>query len=97
MQLPGVYGEQTRKQRGFGIGTITSSAFLVSSDCAEELTRTSTDSGAKSVLFYGGKIPSGRNSLPSATPCTVSRENSIVNKNKITTGRDAERRRRETY
>lgn len=71
VQFPGVTKEQTRKQRGFGIGTIASSAFLVSSDCAEELTRIYTDSGAKSGLFCGGKIPSGGNSLPSATPCTV--------------------------
>lgn len=72
VQFPGVTKEQTRRQRGFGMGTIASSAFLVSSDCAEELTRICTESGAKSVLFHGGKIPSGRNSLPSATPCTVS-------------------------
>lgn len=71
VQFPGVTKEQTRKQRGFGIGTIASSAFLVSSDRAEELTRIYTDSGAKSGLFCGGKIPSGGNSLPSATPCTV--------------------------
>lgn len=91
VQFPGVTKDQTRKQRDFGIGTVASSAFLRSSDCAEELTRIYSDSGQNLFCSVVAKSQVGGIHFhqPHLAQCPT-RENSIVNKDEITTGRDAQ-------